>query len=102
MICDRVAIIVGGRVISQGALQSLISEKVLFTEVTLSGIDPGDLVDLGEPVSTAGDRILLKVVQEDNIENLMALVHERRGRIHSLVPRTETLEDIFVEMVKQG
>jgi len=102
MICDRVAIIVGGRVISQGALQSLISEKVLFTEVTLSGLDPADLIDLGEPVSTAGDRILLKVVQEDNIENLMALVHERRGRIHSLVPRTETLEDIFVEMVRQG
>jgi ABC-2 type transport system ATP-binding protein len=102
MICDRVAIIVGGRIISQGALQSLISEKVLFTEVTLSGIDPADLVDLGEPVSTLGDRILLKIVQEDNIENLMALVHERKGRIHSLVPRTETLEDIFVEMVKKG
>jgi ABC-2 type transport system ATP-binding protein len=102
MICDRVAIIVGGRVISQGALQSLISERVLFTEVTLSGIDPADLIDLGEPVSTLGDRILLKVFQEDNIENLMALVHERRGRIHSLVPRTETLEDIFVEMVRQG
>ena len=102
MICDRVAIIVGGRVISQGALQSLISEKVLFTEVTLSGIDPADLIDLGEPVSTLGDRILLKVVQEDNIEHLMALVHERKGRIHSLVPRTETLEDIFVEMVRQG
>jgi len=102
MICDRVAIIVGGRVINQGALQSLISERVLFTEVTLSGIDPADLIDLGEPVSTLGDRILLKVFQEDNIENLMALVHERRGRIHSLVPRTQTLEDIFVEMVRQG
>jgi len=102
MICDRVAIIVGGRVISQGALQHLISEKVLFTEVTVSGLDPADLVDLGEPVSTAGDRILLKVLQEDNIDNLMALVQERKGRIHSLVPRTETLEDIFVEMVKQG
>ena len=32
----------------------------------------------------------------------MALVQERKGRIHSLVPRTETLEDIFVEMVKHG
>jgi ABC-2 type transport system ATP-binding protein len=102
MICDRVAIIVGGRVISQGALRTLISEKVLFTEVTLSGIDAADLVDLGEPVSTSGDRILLKVFQEDNIDNLIALVHDRRGKIHSLVPRTETLEDIFVEMVRQG
>jgi ABC-2 type transport system ATP-binding protein len=102
MICDRVAIIVGGRVISQGALRTLISEKVLFTEVTLSGIDPAELIDLGEPLTTLGDRILLKVFQEDDIENLMALVHERKGKIHSLVPRTETLEDIFVEMVRQG
>jgi ABC-2 type transport system ATP-binding protein len=102
MICDRVAIIVDGRVISQGPLQSLISEKILFTEVTLSGIDPADLIDLGEPVSTSGDRILLKVVQEDNIADLLALVQERKGRIHALVPRTETLEDIFVEMVRQG
>ncbi|MFZ2054319.1 MAG: ABC transporter ATP-binding protein [Candidatus Aminicenantales bacterium] len=102
MICDRVAIIVGGRVISQGSLRDLISEKVLFTEITLSGIDPASLVDLGEPVSTHGDRILLKVFQEETIENLVALVHEQKGKIHSLIPRTETLEDIFVEMVKQG
>ncbi|MDH4270859.1 MAG: ABC transporter ATP-binding protein [Candidatus Aminicenantes bacterium] len=102
MICDRVAIIVGGRVISQGSLRDLISEKVLYTEITLSGIDPALLADLGEPVSTHDDRILLKVFQEDNIGNLMALVHEKKGKIHSLIPRTETLEDIFVEMVKQG
>jgi ABC-2 type transport system ATP-binding protein len=101
MICDRVAIIVGGRVISQGSLRDLISEKVLYTEISLSGIDPASLAGLGEPVSTHGDRILFKVFQEDTIANLMALVHEKKGKVHSLIPRTETLEDIFVEMVKQ-
>jgi ABC-2 type transport system ATP-binding protein len=102
MICDRVAIIVGGRVISQGGLHDLISEKILYTEVTLSGVTEEDLVDLGEPVSTRGNRILLKIFHEANIDALLALVREKRGRIHSLVPRTETLEDIFVQMVKQG
>ena len=102
MICDRVAVIVGGRIISQGFLRDLISEKILFIEVTLSGIDPASLTDLGELVSTRGDRILLKVFQEDRIEHLMALAREKKARIHSLIPRTETLEDIFVEMVKQG
>jgi ABC-2 type transport system ATP-binding protein len=102
MICDRVAIIVGGRVISEGRLRDLISEKVLFTEITLSGIDPASLTGLGELVSTHGDRILLKIFQEDTIANLMALVHEKKGKIHSLIPRTETLEDFFMEMVKQG
>ncbi|MGB7295799.1 MAG: ABC transporter ATP-binding protein [Candidatus Aminicenantales bacterium] len=102
LICDRVAIIVGGRIISQGFLRDLISEKVLFTEITVSGINPASLADLGELVSTHGDRILLKVFEEDTIDRLMTLVHEQKGRIHSMVPRTETLEDIFVEMVKQG
>jgi ABC-2 type transport system ATP-binding protein len=102
MICDRVAIIVGGRVISQGALHDLISEKTLYTEVTLSGVTEEDLVALGEPVSTRDNRILLKIFHEANIDALLALVREKRGRIHSLVPRTETLEDIFVQMVKQG
>jgi len=102
MICDRVAIVAGGRVVSQGALQDLISEKVLYTEVTLSGLAEEDLIDLGEPVSVRSDRILIKVFQESNVETLLDLVRERRGRVHSLVPRTETLEDIFVEIVNRS
>ncbi len=39
LICDRVAIIVGGRILSQGKLTDLVSEKVLFTEVTVSGVE---------------------------------------------------------------
>jgi ABC-2 type transport system ATP-binding protein len=65
-------------------------------------MDPGDLEGLGEVVSTRGDKIMLKIFQEENIDGLVACVQEKKGRIHSLVPRTETLEDIFVEMVKQG
>ncbi len=102
MICDRVAILVGGRVINQGALQELVSEKILYTEVTLSGVPVSDLEGMGEPISSHGGRVMLKVFQEDNVDRLVSLVHDRKGRIHSLVPRTETLEDIFVEMVKQG
>jgi ABC-2 type transport system ATP-binding protein len=102
MICDRVVIIVSGKVISQGAIQDLISEKILFTEVTLSGLAFDDLISLGEPLWSRGEKIFLKVLHEENTEKLLALVHDKKGKIHSLVPRTETLEDIFVEMVKQG
>jgi ABC-2 type transport system ATP-binding protein len=101
MICDHVAIIVSGKIISQGALQDLISEKILFTEVTLSGLAFDELISLGEPLWARGEKIFLRVLHEENIEKLMALVHGRKGKIHSLVPRTETLEDIFVGMVKQ-
>lgn len=99
MICDHVAIIVGGRIVKQGALQDLVSEKVLFTEVVLSGLPAEAFRGLGESVSAKGDRLLLRVFEENKVEEVLALVHDRKGRVLSLSPRTETLEDIFVETV---
>ena len=101
MICDRVAIIVNGQIINQGALRDLISEKILFTEITLSGISLKELETSGECVSDQAGMILLKVFDEENVDKVLELVHSRKGKIHSLIPRTETLEDLFVEMVKQ-
>jgi ABC-2 type transport system ATP-binding protein len=102
MICDRVAILVEGRIISQGFLQDLISEQVTVTEITVSGIRTEDFQNLGEPYSIQGGRILLKVFEEDKITEILQLVHTKKGKIHSLIPRTETLEDLFVGAVEQG
>jgi ABC-2 type transport system ATP-binding protein len=100
MICDRVAIIIGGKILSQGSLTDLISEKILFTEITLSGLDPKDLAGLGESLSAHGGRTLIKVFHEEKIQEILDLVKNRNAKIHSLIPRTQTLEDLFVEMVK--
>jgi ABC-2 type transport system ATP-binding protein len=99
MICDRVAIIVGGRIVKEGALQDLVSEKVLFTEIVLSGLPAEAFRGLGESFSAKGERLLLRVFDEAKVEEVLALIHERKGRVLSLSPRTETLEDIFVETV---
>ncbi len=100
MICDRVAIIVNGEIINSGALQDLISEKIHFTEVILSGLKEDRLRDLSESCVSSGDRIFLKITDEGKLEEVLELVHSQKGKIHSLIPRTETLEDLFVEMVK--
>jgi len=99
MICDHVAIIVGGLVVKQGALQDLVSEKVLFTEITVMGVSPESFRGLGESVSVQGERVLLKVLEEKRVDDVLAVVREKKGKIISLSPRTETLEDIFVETV---
>jgi ABC-2 type transport system ATP-binding protein len=99
MICDHVAIIVGGRVVKQGALQDLVSEKVLFTELTISGVPPGAFQGLAESVSVQGDKVFLKILEEGRVDDILALVREKKGKVVSLSPRTETLEDIFVGTV---
>ena len=102
MICDRVAILVGGKVHSQGRLSDLVSEKILFTELTISGVETAELAPWGQSVSVQGGRTFLKVADEAGVEAVLALVRERRGRVHSLIPRVQTLEDIFVEAVRQS
>ena len=99
MICDRVAIIVGGRIVKDGALRDLVSERVLFTEATVAGLAPDAFAGLGESVSAQGDRVLLRIFDEAKVDELLDLVRGRNGRLLSLSPRTETLEDIFVETV---
>jgi ABC-2 type transport system ATP-binding protein len=99
MICDRVAIIVGGRIVKEGGLRDLVSEKVLFTEVTVAGLPPQTFAGLGESVSAQGDRVLLKIYDEARVDEVVGLIHDRKGRLVSLSPRTETLEDIFVDTV---
>ncbi|NOR14914.1 MAG: ABC transporter ATP-binding protein, partial [Candidatus Aminicenantes bacterium] len=100
MICDRVAIIVEGRIVNSGRLHDLISQKILFTEITLSGIAESELHDLGESLVTSGGDILIKVYQEQNVDKVLGLAHERKARILSLVPRTQSLEDLFVGTVR--
>jgi ABC-2 type transport system ATP-binding protein len=101
MICDRVAILVEGRIISQGHLQELISQKILFTELILSGLMDRDLEGLGEFITTPGGRILLKIFDLDKVDRAINTIQGKKGKIHSLTPRTETLEDLFVDMVKR-
>jgi ABC-2 type transport system ATP-binding protein len=100
MICDRVAIIVNGEIINSGTLQDLISENIRFYEVILSGLKEERLRGLCDTCVSSGDRIFLKITDESRLEDVLELVHSQKGKIHSLIPRTETLEDLFVEMVK--
>ena len=101
MICDEVAMIVGGRIVSQGKLRDLISEKILFTEIIVSGVAAGELEKWGEDLIPQGGRTLIKVFDEDNVEAILDLVHKKQGKIYSLIPRTQNLEDFFFGTVEK-
>jgi ABC-2 type transport system ATP-binding protein len=101
MICTRVAIVLGGRVVSQGALRDLISQKILFTEVEVAGLPESELHSFGDCLSASGGRTLLKIHREDLVAGALSHILSRRGKVLSLIPRTQTLEDLFVDIVKK-
>jgi ABC-2 type transport system ATP-binding protein len=101
MICDRVAILVHGEVINQGRLDDLVSQEILFTEITVSQINKKELENFGKTLTHYGDKSLIKIYNTDKVPEILEFINDKKGKVHSLVPRTQTLEDIFVGMVKQ-
>jgi ABC-2 type transport system ATP-binding protein len=84
LICDRVCIVVGGRLRGAGSLDELLSPRLLHTEVVL---EPHDLQRLGPEVDVA--RALSEALAAGK-------------RVVSVTPRRESLEDLFVREVESG
>jgi len=100
MICDRVAILVKGRVRFEGALGDFVSRKVLWYEVALTGEPPPGLP--GEMLSSAGAESLFRVGDVEALARLLAAVQAAGGQVTSVWPRRETLEDLFLREIVSG
>jgi len=96
MLCDRVGIVVGGKLSSTGSLDEMIGREVRWFEVSVAG-DPAGLP--GEALSHAGGESLLRVPDVEALTRLLAAVQRVGGQVTSIWPRRRTLEDIFLEEV---
>ncbi len=97
MICDRVGILVEGKLRRVGSLKELVGEHIQAWEVTVSGDKPGWP---GEVLSRRGDEILRRVTSEADLERLLAEIGRSGVRLVSLVPQRETLEQVFLRQVR--
>jgi ABC-2 type transport system ATP-binding protein len=102
MICDRVSILDQGQLVAEGDLRSLLGRDIKFWEVTLFGCAPSSLEPLAgawEPVTTAGPEMLVRVRSEQDLDRLVRIACNGGGRVRSIVPCRETLEDLFLRQV---
>lgn len=97
LVCDRVAILVRGRVRSLGRLDELVSSKIRWFEVTVQGAAPETLP--GELLSSSGDAALIRVADVEQLRNLLSDVESARGQVLSVWPSRETLEDHFLREI---
>ena len=99
MLCDRVCILRKGEVVVSGALRSLLAQDKKRSEVTVLGA-PAALVEaLGKTshvTRTAGDAVVVEVEGEAALDDVVARIRAGGGRLDSVVPKRETLEDLFV------
>ncbi len=106
MICDRVGILVGGRLVRVGRLDELLGTEVDSIEVTVVGLSPaalGELADLAmAPPLLQGERALFRLRGEAEVDKLLRAVLEAGGRIAAVTPQKRNLEELFLAEVRAG
>ena len=100
MLCDRVAIVNRGELTAYGSLDQLLRREIRAVEVELSRVDEALVSALGAlsgvKQGKLHDKVLLSVEGEDRVGDVLALAVAHKARVHSVTPRRETLEDLFV------
>lgn len=104
MICDRVGIIIGGRIAEEGRLDDILGAEAESIDVTVRGAT-GKAVKVFERVARhsikSGETLLLTVSREEDVDKIAAIAREAGVRIVSIVPRRATLEDYFMAHVEK-
>jgi ABC-2 type transport system ATP-binding protein len=100
-LCNRVAIVHRGRVVAAGSLADLLGESAVRLRVT--DLPPGDgLFDGFGPVERDGEGwLVVRGVPDDRVPALVAAVVEAGGRIHAVDPGRRSLEDLFLDVVRE-
>jgi len=98
MVCDRVAILKEGSLVSVGRLDEMVSRSVKFIEVSVRGKLPESLE--AERVSSDGEVSLIRVPDLDALGPTLAAVQSANCQLLSVWPRKDTLEDLFMRQIE--
>ncbi|MGH7372265.1 MAG: ABC transporter ATP-binding protein, partial [Candidatus Methylomirabilales bacterium] len=103
MICDRVGIIVAGRLTRVGTLEELLGSEVERIEITASGFDEAVGSQMTQwsvrPPVQHGDKVLFAVNTEKEASQVMEFLLGRGAAVHAVHPKRRTLEDLFLQEV---
>jgi ABC-2 type transport system ATP-binding protein len=98
-LCDRIGIVKDGVVSAEGRLGDLLRPTVRHWEVTFSGPGHTSLEAPGEVVAARGSETLARVSSEADLGSLLEKIRLRGGTLISVVPRRDTLEDLYMKEV---
>jgi len=101
MTCDRVAIVVGGRLRSVGRLASLLSARVLSTEIVLRPAPARPGLPAGARRLPGEGDVALELPAGADVDAFLRAAQAGGAGIVSVTPRRESLEDLFVREAQE-
>jgi ABC-2 type transport system ATP-binding protein len=105
MVCDRVAIIVEGRIRYQGSIEGFLEEDEEQVDVILSGLEPEGALRLEEKFCVElrglGDRLEFRVPRK-SVTELLREAALQEADVLSVNPYRVSLESLFMTAVREG
>lgn len=104
VICDQVAIILNGRIVTQGYLDQLLGQEMVGAELVVEAIGEelhAELESCSQRAVVQGGRFLFEFGDESAAEKALDRVRACGGRVRSLVPKRRSLEDLLMEGLRQ-
>lgn len=99
MLCDAVCILRKGEVVVSGTIAELVDKGVRRSEITISS-PPAELAEelgkLALQATRLGTNYVIEVEGDATIRSVLEKTLQAGARIEAVIPKRETLEDIFV------
>jgi ABC-2 type transport system ATP-binding protein len=103
MVCDRVGIMNKGKLVKLGRLEELL--RVGEMEITVEGLEPQKVEQIEKVASRVYKKdndYLLYAEGEEKAQEIIDFVRNNGGKVLSVVPLRRSLEELFVEIVKEA
>jgi ABC-2 type transport system ATP-binding protein len=103
LIADRVALLDRGNLMKVGRTRELLRQKEVEVEAQLPDEAAFDAVKkMSADARRVGDTFVLKTSNDELVARVVDLVHQKKGRLISVIPVQQSLEEMFMETVGKG
>lgn len=104
-LCDRVAIMNKGCLIESGKLSDILKSRANELEAIVTGVNEAALQELqtfATQITPAPEGAHVRLASDKEIERVLSIVHRAGGRLVSINPVRESLEDLFLREVSEN
>ena len=101
-VCDRVGIIIKGKLKDCGPIENLLNPKIKSFEICIKDLPIetiNNLRERGLSLIQRGKEAFIRI-EEVEVNDLLQELLKKGGELISLMPRKETLEDIYVSQIQ--
>lgn len=97
MICDRVGILVKGKLHRVGSLSEILEARIKCVEILVKGLEEKiKLLNSPGAIFQTGENALIHVDNESDVDAVLAQIKDFKGKLVSVLPVRETLEEHFI------